>query len=72
MWAFGVLLYSALTGRRPYENCTQLQVIHKVRPWSNLHTLLEAGKLRLSRLKVTGLSKGWHVDGCACWRAPRS
>ncbi|KAK9843472.1 hypothetical protein WJX81_004368 [Elliptochloris bilobata] len=30
VWAFGVLLYSALTGRRPFEGCTQMQVIHKV------------------------------------------
>lgn len=30
VWAFGVLLYSALTGRRPYEGCTQMQVIHAV------------------------------------------
>ena len=30
MWAYGVLLYSALTGRRPYEGSTQLQVIHAV------------------------------------------
>lgn len=30
VWAFGVLLFSALTGRRPYEGCTQLQVIHAV------------------------------------------
>lgn len=30
VWAFGVLLYSALAGRRPYEGCTQMQVIHAV------------------------------------------
>ena len=30
VWAFGVLLYSALTGRRPYEGYTQMQIIHCV------------------------------------------